>query len=80
VKKYIVLLLFAPFFLLGQSGSAPTDTEQPPTLSAKEILKPDFLAGDGFTVNDEVPTSTGRNRYLIASDYGEFEADGNIML
>jgi hypothetical protein len=80
MKKYIVLLLLAPFSLFGQSGSAPTNTEEPPTLSAKEILKPDFLAGDGFTVNDEVPTSTGRNRYLIVSEYGEFEADGNIML
>jgi hypothetical protein len=80
VKKYILLLLLAPFSLLGQSGSAPTNTEEPPTLSAKEILKPDFLAGDGFKVQDEVPTSTGRNRYLIISDYGEFEADGNIML
>src|SRR5207237_2099976 len=50
------------------------------SLSAKEILNPDFLAGDGFTVQDEVPTSTGRNRYLIISEYGEFEADGNIMI
>jgi hypothetical protein len=80
MKKYIVLLVLAPCSLLGQSGSPPTNTEEPPTLSAKEILKPDFLAGDGFTVNDEVPTSTGRNRYLIVSEYGEFEADGNIML
>jgi hypothetical protein len=80
MKKYIVLLLLAPCSLLGQSVSAPTNTEEPPTLNAKEILNPAFLAGDGFSVNDEVPTSTGRNRYLIASEYGEFEADGNIML
>jgi hypothetical protein len=80
MKKYILLLLLAPISVLGQSVSAPTNTEEPPTLSAKEILQPDFLAGDGFTVQDEVPTSTGRNRYLIASEYGEFEADGNIML
>ena len=80
MKKYIVLLLLAPFSLLGQSVSAPTNTEEPPILSAKEILNSDFLAGDGFTVQDEVPTSTGRNRYLITSEYGEFEADGNIML
>jgi hypothetical protein len=73
-------LLAATFPMHAQSVSASTNTEEPPTLSAKEILKPDFLAGDGFTINDEVPTSTGRNRYLIASDYGEFEADGNIML
>lgn len=80
MTKYIALLLLAPFSLLGQSDSAPTNTEEPPTLSAKEILQTDFLAGDGFTVQDEVPTSTGRNRYLIESEYGEFEADGNIML
>jgi len=80
MTKYIALLLLAPFSLLGQPDSAPTDTEEPPILSAKEILNPDFLAGDGFTVQDEVPTSTGRNRYLIISEYGEFEADGNIML
>ena len=80
MTKYIAILLLIPFSLLGQSGSAPTNTEEPPTLNAKEILNPDFLAGDGFTVQDEVPTSTGRNRYLITSEYGEFEADGNIML
>jgi hypothetical protein len=80
MTKYIALLLLIPFSLLGQSGSAPANTEEPPTLSAKEILNPDFLARDGFTVQDEVPTSTGRNRYLITSEYGEFEADGNIML
>ena len=73
-------LLAATFPMHAQSVAAPTNTEEPPTLSAKEILKPEFLAGDGFKVNDDVPTSTGRNRYLIESDYGEFEADGNIML
>jgi hypothetical protein len=74
--KYTAILLLIPLALLAQSA----DVEDPPILSAKTILKPDFLAGDGFTVQDEVPTSTGRNRYLITSDYGEFEADGNIML
>jgi hypothetical protein len=80
MPKYIALLLLAPFSLFGQSVSAPTATEEPPTLSAKQILKPDFLSGGGYSVNDEVPTSTGRNRYLVASEYGEFSADGNIML
>jgi hypothetical protein len=74
--KYTTILLLIPLALLAQSA----DVEDPPVLSAKTILKPEFLAGDGFTVQDEVPTSTGRNRYLITSDYGEFEADGNIML
>lgn len=80
MTKYIALLLLAPFSLLGQTGSVPSNTEEPPTLSAKAILSPDFLSGAGYSVNDEVPTSTGRNRYLVASEYGEFSADGNIML
>ena len=80
----IALILFAATSpIYAQSVSAPVNAsnyEEPPTLSAKEILNPAFLAGDGFSVKDEVPTSTGRNRYLIVSEYGEFEADGNIML
>ncbi len=80
MKKSVVTLLLVPFTLLAQSVSTSSDTEEPPVLSAKTILKPEFLAGDGFTVQDEVPTSTGRNRYLIVSEYGEFEGDGNIML
>jgi hypothetical protein len=73
-------LIVAPLPIYAQSGSAPTGTEEPPILSAKEILNPEFLTGDGFRINEDVPTSTGRNRYLIVSEYGEFEADGNIML
>jgi len=80
----IALILFAATSpIYAQSVSAPVNAsnyEEPPTLSAKEILNPAFLAGDGFSVKDEVPSSTGRNRYLIVSEYGEFEADGNIML
>ncbi|MFZ3374045.1 MAG: hypothetical protein WA183_00650 [Chthoniobacterales bacterium] len=80
MKKSVVTLLLVPFTLLAQSISTSSDTEEPPLLSAKIILKPEFVAGDGFAVQDEVPTSTGRNRYLIVSEYGEFEGDGNIML
>lgn len=80
MTKYIALLLLTPFSLLGQSVSTSGNVEEPPILNAKEILKPEFLAGDGFRVDNEVPTSTGRNRYLIVSEYGEFDGDGNIML
>jgi hypothetical protein len=80
MKKYIAFFFLVPFSLLSQSASTAGTVEDPPMLSAKEILKPEFLTGDGFSVNDDVPTSTGRNRYLITSQYGEFEADGNIML
>ena len=73
--KIAALLFLLPFTLLAQNGF-----EQPPTLSASIILKPEFAAGQGFSVRDPVPTYGGRNGYMIDSDAGVFEADGNIML
>src|SRR6478672_5349888 len=73
--KSAALFLLLPLTLLAQDG-----VEQPPTLSAAAILKPEFAAGAGFVVRDPVPTAGGRNGYMIDSDYGTFEADGNVML
>jgi hypothetical protein len=64
------LLFLLPFTLLAQ------EFEEPPVLSAAAILQPEFAAG----VRDAVPTYGGRNAYLIDSDVGTFEADGNTML
>jgi hypothetical protein len=69
--KTTALLLLLPFSLLAQDGF-----EQPPTLSAAAILKPEFAAG----VREPVPTYGGRNGYMIDSAAGVFEADGNVML
>lgn len=73
--KTIALLLLLPCTLL-----AEVHFERPPTLSATAILKPEFAAGDGFTVRDPVPTYGGRNLYTIDSTDGVFDADGNVML
>ena len=73
--KITALLLLLPCTLLAQDAF-----EQPPTLSAAAILKPEFASGPGFTVRDAVPTYGGRNTYTIDSDFGAFEADGNVML
>lgn len=54
--------------------------EELPELKASEILKPEFLKGPRFTVRESVPTSSGTNQFVIDSDYGVFEADGNAML
>jgi hypothetical protein len=51
-----------------------------PELQASEILKPEFLKGPHFTLRESVPTSSGANQFVIDSDYGVFEADGNEML
>jgi hypothetical protein len=69
--KTTLLLLFAlPCTLFAQ------EFEEPPVLSAATILKPEFATG----VRDPVPTYGGRNGYMIDSDAGTLEADGNAML
>jgi len=54
--------------------------EEPPTLSASQILKPEFLSGPHFKVHEEVTTYSGGNHYAIDSDFGPFDAESNEML
>src|ERR1700747_2123243 len=50
------------------------------TLDARVILQPLYFGGQNFTVRNAVPTYSGSNHYMIDSDFGVFEADGNEML
>lgn len=54
--------------------------EELPELKASEILRPEFLKGPHYTVRESVPTFSGTNQFVIDSDYGVFDADGNEML
>jgi hypothetical protein len=56
------------------------DFEELPELHASEILKPEFLKGPYHSVQENVPTESGANQYVIQSDFGVFEADGNAQL
>jgi hypothetical protein len=83
MTKYLAVLLIAPLSLVAQSDSAPAtaaDYEELPQLSASEILKPEFLKGPYFNVREEVTPSSGANHFMIDSEFGVFEADGNEML
>lgn len=62
------------------TAAAPSDFEELPELKASEILKPEILKGPLHTVRESVPTSSGMNQFVIDSDYGVFDADGNEML
>ena len=62
------------------ASGAENSFEELPELTASQILKPEFLKGPHFTVREPVPTSSGTNQFVIDSDYGVFEADGNEML
>ena len=59
---------------------ATDDFESLPELKASEILQDAYLVGPHHKVREEVPTSSGANRYSIDSEFGIFEAEGNEML
>jgi hypothetical protein len=54
--------------------------EEPPTLTASEILLPDFLSGPNFKTREPVPTYAGANRYTLDTDFGVFDANGSVLL
>ena len=54
--------------------------EELPELKASEILKPEYLKGPHYTVREGVATGSGVNQFVIDSDYGVFDADGDAML
>jgi len=62
------------------AGETASAFEELPELNASEILKPEFLKGPHHTVRESVPTGSGQNQFVIDSDFGLFEADGNEML
>src|SRR6266513_2677848 len=62
------------------TAAAPSDFEELPELKASEILKPEVFQGPHHTVRESVPTSSGMNQFVIDSDFGVFDADGNEML
>ncbi len=54
--------------------------EEPPTLRAGDILRPEYMAGPHHRVREAVPTYAGANWFTIDSDFGVFEAEGNALL
>lgn len=54
--------------------------EEAPVLSASQILQPAYRQGTYHKVREAVPTYSGANQYLIDSDFGVFEAEGNLLL
>jgi len=54
--------------------------EAPPTLSASEILAPAMLRGEHHEVGEGVTSDGYMNFFTINSDYGQFEAYGELAL
>lgn len=61
-------------------ASVSSAFEEPPVLKASEILRPEFVSGPGWKVREEVSTWAGRNYYMLETEFGTFEVEGNAML
>ena len=73
----VVVLLLTP--LLVGISPAP-EFERPPTLPAQVLAPASLLAGNGFHVNNQVPTDGLLAHYTIQSDVGVFQANSTEML
>jgi hypothetical protein len=71
------LVLLLP--ILAAPSPAP-EFEKPPTLPARVLAPASLLAGDGFHVNNEVPTEGYLGHFVIHSDVGTFKANSLEML
>ena len=80
VSLATVLLSLAQDTESPSSEASASAFEELPELKASEILKPEFLKGPHHTVRESVLTFSGANQFVIDSDFGVFQADGNAML
>jgi hypothetical protein len=66
--------------LLHSSPLPAQHFEQPPTLRAQQLVAATLISGDGFRVNDQVPTDGLMAHFTIQSDVGVFPANSEEML
>ena len=54
--------------------------EPPPTLQAADVLPPDWLEGEHYRIDPEIPTDGFMTRVTIRSDFGTFTTAGPGIL
>jgi hypothetical protein len=80
-SRHLILrtLSFLLLPILAAASPAP-EFERPPTLPAQFLAPASLLSGDGFRVNNEVPTEGYLGHFIIYSDVGTFKANSLEML
>ena len=73
----LILLALVPFRVAAES---PSGFEKPPILPAQALAPASLLSGDGFHVDDQVPTDGLSAHFTIRSDVGTFQANSLEML
>jgi hypothetical protein len=74
----LLTLLLVPARTAAAQSAAKFET--PPTLQAQELAPATLLNGNGFHVDEEVPTDGLTAHFTIRSDVGIFQANGMDML
>jgi hypothetical protein len=78
LRRLIIMGLLLTAVLVGVSPAQ--EFERPPTLPARLLAPASLLSGDGFHVNNQVPTDGLLAHYTIQSDVGMFQANSTEML
>ena len=73
-----IIVLLLTLVLVGVSSAE--EFERPPTLPARQLAPVSLLSGNGFHVNNQVPTDGLLAHYTIQSDVGVFQANSTEML
>ncbi len=79
-SAFLLLAAALAFAAIPDGTLAADDFEQPPVLEAGDLLAPEILKGAHYEIQTEVVNDGFMNRYRIASDYGRFDAYGELML
>ena len=74
LKIIALLALAAALVAIAMVHHARAEFEEPPLLSAREILPSEQLKGPNHEVADEVENNGLFNRYTVSSPFGSFEA------
>jgi hypothetical protein len=74
----VLILLLVPVRTIIAQTAAQFET--PPTLRAQELAPATLLKGNGFHVDEAVPTDGLTAHFTLRSDVGTFNADGLEML
>ena len=77
-RCWLLILLLIPVRTAIAETAAQFET--PPTLPAQELAPATLLNGNGFHVDQEVPTDGLTAHFTLRSDVGTFNADGLEML
>lgn len=82
ISIQVVLKVLLILVTLEATASALVDQrfEKPPTLPARTLVQPSLLSGDGFHVEEQVPTDGLMAHFTIHSEVGTFQANSIEML